>query len=162
MSMLTEKGLVTHIEAGEAWVNTRAKLACASCKVESTCGNGILEKYIGDKIFVSKVANHLGARVGDEVTIALPKAAVTRASLVVYILPLFSMLAFALVAQLSNWSENFIILTGLLGFASGLFLVRLYHLKVKSSDEFEPKMISKAETDFDKRQFDSIRIKQID
>ena len=61
--MLNENGIVIKIEGTTAWVSTHSQLACTSCQVETTCGTGILERYLAGKVFVSEIENSLFAEV---------------------------------------------------------------------------------------------------
>ena len=165
-STLTETGLVTKIEGGNAWVNTKSKLACASCQVESTCGNGVLEKYLAGKIFISLVPNHLNAEVGDEVVLSIAKSSVTKASLVVYFLPLLLMTFFAYLAEKLFVSEPITIIMGLSGLGIGFAFISVYNRFVAKKEHFMPKMVSKMSpngktSDINVNDFKSIKVKNL-
>jgi sigma-E factor negative regulatory protein RseC len=160
--MLKEIGLVTKIENNIAWVNTQSKLACSSCQVSSTCGNGILEKYLAGKIFISKIDNEIGAKVGDEVIIEIPKSSVTKASLLIYGIPLFSLMLGAFLGELLFTSELMSIFLSIVCMALGLFAIHLYNRKLASSEIFVPKMVAKKNTQFEVSSFQSIKIKNIE
>jgi sigma-E factor negative regulatory protein RseC len=160
--MLKETGLVTKIEGDIVWVNTHSKLACSSCQVESTCGNGILEKYLAGKIFISKINNELGAHLGDEVVIAIPKSSVSKASLLVYGLPLLMLMLGATGGELMFDSEPMTILFSFFGLALGLFLIHFYNRKLANSESFVPKMVSKHSVQSVVPSFESIKIKNIE
>lgn len=164
--MLEETGLVTKVEDNIAWVNTRSKLACSSCKVESTCGNGILEKYLSGRIFVSKVQNTISAKVGDQVVIAIPQASVTKAALVVYCIPLLGIICGALFGELGYGSEPVAIGASLVGLISGLFVIQIYNRKIGGNEHYMPKIVSKivskAPIDVIPSILETIKIKNID
>ncbi len=159
--MLTETGLVTRIENNIAWINTRSKLACSSCQVESTCGNGILEKYLADRLFVSQLPNELNAKIGDEVTIAVPKASVTKAALVAYLLPIVAMFLGAIIFSSNTDSELMSILGGGLGFLVGLVILSYYNKQFAQNTDHFPKMIAKRALSVDVSQFDTIKVKNL-
>ncbi|MCW8879548.1 MAG: SoxR reducing system RseC family protein [Kangiellaceae bacterium] len=163
---LTETGLVTKIEGNNAWVNTKAKLACSSCQVESTCGNGILEKYLAGKIFISLVPNQLNAEVGDEVILSVAKSSVTKASFVVYFMPLLLMTSFAFIAEKLFVSEPVTIISGMLGLSIGIVFISIYNRFVAKKEHFMPKMVSKMSpnsktSDINVNDFKSIKIKNL-
>jgi len=160
--ILEESGLVIRIENEFAWVNTQSKMACSSCQVESTCGSGILEKYLGGKVFVSKVKNEIDAKVGDKVVIAIPRSRLTRAALIAYGLPLFGLMLGAALGHLYYASEPATIFTALLGLLVAFSLVKLYNAKITASDRYTPKLITKSETGYSADVFESIKIKQLD
>lgn len=154
--MLQESGLVTRIENDIAWVNTQAKLACSSCRVESTCGNGILEKYLAGKLFISKLKNTLNASVGDQVIISIPKARVTKASMIAYMIPLCLLMFGAFVGNF--WSEFLSILGSVIGFALGLLIIRFYNVKISKDQSYEPVMLSKIKPTKPLPQFADIKV----
>ena len=160
--MLKETGLVTKIESDLVWVNTQSKLACSSCQVESTCGNGILEKYLAGKIFISKIRNDLAAKVGDEVVIEIPKSSITKASLLVYGVPLFSLMLGAILGELLFSSELASIFLSLAGMSLGVIGIHIYNRKLVNSDLFVPRMVSKHSAHRDVPSFESIEIKSIE
>lgn len=147
--MFTERGIVTKIERDLAWVNTQSRLACSSCRVESTCGNAILEKYLGGKVFVSIIKNELEAKVGDKVTIAIPKSSVKKASFIVYWLSLMSLLLGALIGH-SLFNSEVATITGcLLGLLFGILLAVYYSRGSRQLQQYIPKMVDKQSAQMD-------------
>lgn len=144
--MLREIGTVSAVAGDFATVQTQNQLACASCKVVDTCGNGIVEKYLSGKIFSSKLSNRLNAQVGDEVIIEIPKSSITKASMMVYFVPLLGLISFAVVASLLQLSENLIIFTSLTGFGLSLLVTKYYNHKILDSELYLPKMVSIIDT----------------
>lgn len=160
--MLKEKGIVTKIDGDMVWVNTQSKLACSSCQVEATCGNGILEKYLSGKVFVSKLKNDISARLGDQVEIAVAKSSVTKASLLIYTLPLMCLIFSALFVDWWLGSEIYTIIGSIAGFISGLLVTQFYNRKLMQDENFQPRIIAKKSiTDFS-QDIDLIEIKQLD
>ena len=160
--LLKETGLVTKIEGGIAWVNTENKLSCSSCQVESTCGNGILEKYLAGKVFISKLDNHLGAQVGDRVEIVIPSARVTKAAFIAYSVPLFGLMLGALVSDAIYNQEVITILGSIIGFVLGLTITHSYNTKVAEQGDYVPKMVARFSTNFSPGEFEAIKVKNID
>lgn len=161
-NLLTETGLVTKLEDGFAWVNTRSRLACSSCQLESSCGNGILEKYLAGKVFVSKVSNEISAGVGDEVVIGIPRSNLNKAALLVYFLPLAGLLLGALLGKVIFASEPALIFTSLIGFCMGLFAIKAYSCGKKRQQAYTPQILSKKPSGVDASVFDSIEISPIE
>ena len=159
--MLKETGLVTKIEGDLAWVNTQSKLTCSSCQVESTCGNAILDKYLAGKVFISKVKNTLSAQIGDQVEISIPKASITKASLLVYWFPLFSLMVGALLGDYLFKTEVATIFTSFVGLAFSYFVIKFYNNHIMNNEIFQPKMLSKSPTNYNLEPFNLIKIKNI-
>ncbi len=161
MPMLTETGLITKVVDDIAWVNTRSKLACSSCQVSSTCGNGILEQYLSGKIFISQVPNELNAEVGDEVTIAIPKSSVTKAALLIYFIPIFALFVGAMLGHFFWKTELASIISGGVGLILALLLIAINNHKFSGREQFVPKMVSKKNMGFDPEAFQSIDVKEL-
>ena len=144
--MLTETGLVIAVDHPHAEVETKSQLVCSSCRVSSSCGNGILEKYLTGKIFVSKLLNPMSAKVGDQVIIEVPKASVTKAAIIVYLLPLLFLFVATISADTIKGSENQTIIAGILGLILGLFVTKYYNRKWLNSELYLPKIVSIVDT----------------
>ena len=159
--MLRETGLITELNGNVAIVQTLNKLACSSCKVVDSCGNGIVEKYLAGKIFTSEIENNLGAKVGDEVVIEIPKSSVTKASIVVYLMPLLAFLGAASVASLLIENENTVILISIIGLVFGLFVTKFYNRYFLNPELYLPSMVSIVDTGLSESNCNPINIKEI-
>jgi len=140
--MLRETGFVSEIIGNQAVVLTQSQLACQSCKRVDACGNGIIEKFFSGKTFATQLPNLLDAKVGDQVTIEIEKSSVTKASIIIYLIPLVGLISFALSASLLGWSENFIIFCSILGLIFSLFVTKFYNNKIIDNEHYLPKMVS--------------------
>jgi len=140
--MLQEIAIVAEIVDDIAVVHTENKLACSSCQISNSCGNGIVEKYLSGKIFSSEIPNILHAKIGDKVVIEIKKSSITRASLLVYFVPLFGLLSFSIMASFLEFSENITILFGITGLIFGVLVTKYYNLKIVNDESFSPKMVS--------------------
>ncbi len=141
--MLYESGLVISIENDIALVNTKARHTCSSCKAESSCGAGVLERYFGGGLFVSSIQNTLNAQPGDEVVIAISETKVTQASFIAYLLPLLGLIVGSISGHFIFYQEIFSIILGAVGFGSGFIIIKVYHQKLVKSHRYIPQMISK-------------------
>jgi len=144
--MLIETGVVSAIHGNTASVSTQNQMACSSCKVVDSCGNGILEKFFSGKIFVTEIPNIINAKLGDKVTIQIPKSSITKAALVVYILPLLTMISVAIGANSLGMSENSTISLALVALVFGLFVTKFYNRKILNRESYLPKMVSIIDT----------------
>ncbi|MDX1754475.1 MAG: SoxR reducing system RseC family protein [Marinobacter sp.] len=138
--MITETGKVVAQEGDKVWVQTIRQSACQSCSARQGCGQRVLASVSGGKANQVLVANHLGARVGDEVTVAIAESALLGASLLIYALPLA---LFVLGAMLGHWaapeSEGVAILGSLAGLAAGFGLARTS--QHRSADDYAPLLL---------------------
>lgn len=114
--MITETGRVVAVNGDQVWVQTIRQSACQSCSARQGCGQRVLAGASGGKANQVLVANTLGAKVGDEVTVAIAESALLSASLLVYALPLLLFVVGALAGQ--QWLP--MVDAGGLGGAGGL------------------------------------------
>jgi sigma-E factor negative regulatory protein RseC len=140
--MLRETGVISAIDRDTAVVQTRSKLACSSCKLTDNCGNGIIEKYFSGSVFSSTIQNDLNAQIGDWVTIEIPRSSVTKASLIVYALPLLPMFFAMIIANYLDLQENELIFFSLAGLLIGLGVTKYYNQNFVSNELYSPRMVS--------------------
>lgn len=98
--MIEETARVVQCQDHFAWVETRRKSACDHCSMQKGCGTGTLSKVFGEKRSRLKVINKVHAKVGDNVLIGINESALLTGSLLVYLVPVLSLLGFALLGDL--------------------------------------------------------------
>ncbi len=76
------EGIVQEVRNKKALVLTDRKGMCAQCVAKDFC-----HMFGGGKEMLSETINHIGANVGDMVKIGIPTGTVTKASLIVYMIP---------------------------------------------------------------------------
>ncbi len=140
--MLQEKGVVIALNGEFAVIQTQNKLACASCKASQSCGNGIVERYLSAKLFETELVNQINARVGQSVLIEIPKASVTKASIVVYCLPLLFLFFGAALGSIAQLNENTTIFLSLLSLTVGLLVTKYYNHRWLTNELYLPKIVS--------------------
>jgi len=135
--VIEERAQVTAIDGGFAQVETQRTSACGKCSAQSACGTSALSKLLGSKRTSVRVLNPIDARPGDQVIIGLEESALTRSSFAFYIVPLLSLIGFAITGQRLfeyfdfNNTEPAAIFGGLLGLLAGLAWVRQYASKIQ-------------------------------
>ncbi|AZT83078.1 sigma E positive regulator RseC/MucC [Marinobacter sp. NP-4(2019)] len=137
--MITENGRVVAIDGERAWVQTIRNSACQSCAARHGCGQRALAGVTGGRANQVLVANELDARVGDEVTLAIDEAALLRASLLVYAVPLLLMVTGAVLGHGAGGQDLVAIAGALTGLAGGFMLIRW--LQRRSAHRYEPRLI---------------------
>ncbi|MGK0499124.1 MAG: sigma-E factor negative regulatory protein RseC [Oceanicoccus sp.] len=148
--MITETGRVVAIEADGLWVETIRSSTCNSCSVQKGCGHSMLNKVGDGKRHHMRVM--LGAlaasdfTVDDEVKVCIPEQVLVSAALLVYLLPLLSLLAGASLISIW-WSGDVAALLGaVMGFALGLGLVRLHAWRNRNNQSLQPWIMPAAES----------------
>ena len=100
--------------------------------------------------------------MGDEVVIEIPKSSVSKASLLVYGVPLFAMIFGAILGDLLFSNELMSIFFSLSGMTSGLTFIHFYNRKLVNRDAYVPKMVLKVSVKVDIPSFESIKVKNIE
>lgn len=139
--MITESGQVVAESGSKVWVMTIRQSACQSCSARHGCGQKALATMSQGKANQILVDNTLGARVGDQVTLAIGESALLGASLLVYALPLLMLVVGAMLGHWIAGDGDLPALAGAVaGLAAGFILVR--YLMSRSAGEWEPRMTS--------------------
>lgn len=123
--MIEENARVVSVEAGFAWVETARRSSCSGCAASSGCGTSVVAKLFGEGTNRFRVSDGLGVEVGDQVVIGIADSALTRASLLAYMLPLLVLMLTAFAAQTAGAADGIVALVGILGLALGLFVTGL-------------------------------------
>lgn len=141
--MIEEEAIVISTEGDHAVVETRRKSSCGSCAARTGCGTALLDRVFGNRRASLRVLNSVQAKPGDGVILGLSERALTRGSLLVYILPLVAMI---LAAGLGRWigmqnslfsPETLSIIGGLCGLAFGLLGMNRIGKMLESQSEFQ-------------------------
>ncbi len=137
--MIEEQAVVVATEGKFAWVETQRKTACGNCAANKGCGTATLSKVLGSRQNQVRVLNPLNAEVGESVTLALREQAMVKGAAILYLTPLLLMIAFAIAVQLwlSPSGEGPVVLAGLAGLASGLWLVRLFSRSIADDERYQ-------------------------
>jgi len=89
---------VVEVSGSDVWVEVPGRApACGSCKSPDECQTGLLGLSAGTRRY--RVANHLGVRVGDRVSLSVADGTVWRVSLASYVLPLLFAMVGAAIGQ---------------------------------------------------------------
>ena len=123
-------GTVTELNGDKAKVVFTRSKACGDCHACVSFGSNQAE---------TELANTLGAKVGDRVSIELHSGSVFTASLIMYGIPLAALLAGVLVGSLI--SDLFTAVFGIDAAAIAFLIIRLFEPKFKKMGKFDPRMI---------------------
>lgn len=141
-SMIYETGRVVALESDSLWVETIRSSTCNSCSAQKGCGHGILNKVANARrnyvraLLVDQSADDY--HIDDEVEISIPEQVLVSGALLVYLMPLLSMLAGALL--LSQWfASDFVQFIGAVaGFCLGLLFVRVHAFYHRDNVDYQP------------------------
>lgn len=112
---------VSKVESGGIWVESLQRSACDTCNAQAGCGQRTLSQ-LGKPIRLW-IASDEHFSVGQQVLVELPNGGLAASALLMYGIPLITLLIAALFGQLL---ENDVLATiiGLLGLVIGLYISR--------------------------------------
>lgn len=148
--MLTETGRVVAVDADGFWVETIRRSSCNACGVRQGCGHGLLERLReGQRGLIRVLPGEAGredCRMHDHVCIGIPESLLLRASLLVYLLPLLTLLTGAtlgvvLVPSAAS-SDPAAMVGAILGFCVGLVCVRWHAWRHRGDPEMQPILLA--------------------
>lgn len=137
--MATEEGIVCRIDAATAWIATTRSSVCENCASKGSCHSMGNEREV-------QAVNTAGARVGDRVVISFESASLFKLTFLLYIFPILTMFAGALIGQTAAPFLHFDATTlsvacALLFFLLAFGLVRLSGNRMAQKDEYHPKVV---------------------
>lgn len=139
--MNTEEGVVLKTEADTAWIKTVRTGACHDCSARGAC-----HTTGGGEEMEVHALNPAGARAGDRVVIGFDTGSLLKASFVLYILPIFGLLAGAALGQglagICAWEGSGASVIGGIGFLSlSLVLVRTLGNRMALKNTYRARVI---------------------
>lgn len=143
--MLTQPARVLSVEQHQVIVESLSKANCPRCAQGVGCGGGVLAKLFGDKSFkLSFDTESLSSEVPEQdqlVQLTVSEKLLVKAALVLYGIPLFSLLAFAIVFSIVFASELIIIFSAVTGFMLGLVAARKISRNLLLKPENKPQLV---------------------
>lgn len=141
--MIEESAQVTRVVDSGVWIEVNRKSACAACSAQAGCGQKKLVDWLPTKqveLFVDNPLN-LILSPGQVVTVGLEEGALVRASMLVYLTPLFGLIGATLILNILNFSETFQILGAILGLTVGFVLTRVVSVRRLALGDFTPQLL---------------------
>jgi sigma-E factor negative regulatory protein RseC len=122
--MIEQEARVVALSGDDALVSIQRQSACGGCAAKSGCGTSVVASLFPQRQQTLRLRNSQRAEVGDRILVGLPEAALQRASLLLYGVPLVMLLAGAVTGQMLGGTEPLAILGGLSGVTLGLLAIR--------------------------------------
>ena len=127
--MIEENAIVVKAEGHTVWLESAGSHGCGQCQHKEGCGQTVFSQLFGIEKAQFKTETEQILHAGDQVLLGIDEKAIVKGSLLVYFLPLLSMILFAsLAAGLSNLltlsHEGLIIAGGLAGLYAGFRFAR--------------------------------------
>lgn len=147
--MIEETAVVTRCEGEHAWVEAQRKSACGQCQVNKGCGTSVLARVVGRKVTRMRVLNPLQAREGETVIIGLHESAMLSGSLAIYLVPLLSLLLFAITGKVVAEQmviaavEAVSILFAVLGMVVAIIWLRGFTRRIADDSRYQPVILQR-------------------
>lgn len=145
--MLVETGRVVAVDSQGLWVETMRQSTCGSCAAQKGCGYGLLNRFgAGRRGYIRVLSGKVATDdcvVDDQVRISIPEEVILRGSLVVYMLPLLTMLAgaTAAVSVVPGSQDLPAALGAIAGFGVGLLMVRWHAWRHRQDRKLQPTLL---------------------
>jgi sigma-E factor negative regulatory protein RseC len=135
------EGIVKEVRGRKAFVLTNRQTMCAECVARGFC-----HMLGGGKEMLSEAANTIGAKAGDMVKIGIPEGIVTKASIVVYLVPAIGLVGGAAlgysIGKLYSFHLDLSTFIGsLAGIGISILFVRLLSNVLGKKPSYQPEII---------------------
>ena len=128
--MIEERAVILSLESEASAADSTAtleierKIACGLCGQMRGCGNSIWGKLFAHQSTAFKAQNLINAKVGDSVIVGINEKALLKSALLLYILPLATMLIGAILATQIHDTNSYAMLGALVGLVLGFVWVK--------------------------------------
>lgn len=143
--MIKNLAQIEQFSATQITVSCQQQSSCKSCAARSSCGSGILSNVMPSRKHQFQVQRprdlSIQPKVGDWVEIGLQEESLIKGALLLYVMPLISMLIFAIVGNSITQSEGGAIIFAVLGLSSGLLAARYQSKKMVDKTSYQPVFI---------------------
>ena len=147
--MIEETAVIIECDGDYAWIEAQRKSACGQCNVNKACGTSTLSKVLGNKSTRMRAINKAQAKKGESVLVGLHESALLTGSFMLYIIPILSMLIFAIFGKMiaQYWliqsEEGVSIIFGIIGLLLAALWIRIFSLRIKSNARYQPVVLRK-------------------
>ena len=146
--MIEEQAQVIEIKGKRLLLQAQTQSACGSCSVSKGCGTSLLAKVVGRKFTHFQAENSINAKVGDTVVVGIAEDALLKGSMMMYIVPVLCMLAFALLAdyflaELIQYRDLMVAAASIMGLVFGSLMSKSYFDRQSSVKRFAPVVLRK-------------------
>lgn len=122
--MIDQKATVISRDGDLVWVEAERQSTCGQCQARKGCGTGLLAKHVGQRFSRLAVTTDQDLQIGQQVMVSIPEQALLSGALMMYLLPLLTLFAAAVLARVAGAGELVQIVAGLTGLCAGFFWVK--------------------------------------
>lgn len=141
--MLEERGRIVAIESGAIWVETIQRSGCHGCSARAGCGTGLLGDYFSSASRIRVALNSWDPddiALNDTAVIGIGENTLAGSALLIYLLPLVTLLLAALAGDAAG-DEAGAIAGGLAGLLVGAALVRWHSRRHAADPAYAPMLL---------------------
>ncbi|WP_250462972.1 SoxR reducing system RseC family protein [Microbulbifer litoralis] len=141
--MLEERGRIVAIESGAIWVETIQRSGCHGCSARAGCGTGLLGDYFSSASRIRVALNSWDPddiALNDTAVIGIGENTLAGSALLIYLLPLVTLLLAALAGDAAG-GEAGAIAGGLAGLLGGAALVRWHSRRHAADPAYAPMLL---------------------
>jgi sigma-E factor negative regulatory protein RseC len=135
--MLEEIATVMKTEADGVWLKTQSVSSCNACQSNNDCGTGVVAKALTPRDNLFFVRSPLQLLAGQKVKIAVSEQHLVSAAALLYLLPLFCLIAVAALLSQLQLAEGTVILGSLAALACGFVFARGFSGPSKQQEQIE-------------------------
>lgn len=142
--MILETGRIVSIEPEGVWVETIQRSTCGTCKAEKGCGQSLIAKWSGHTSYIWVLLegrNSTDYQLGDEIKIGVPEDVIAKGAILVYILPLITLLIATFIAHQQFANELITTLSAFAGLVLGGMLVRWRSYQTRFDKRLQPVLV---------------------
>lgn len=139
--MITETGRVVAIDEDGLWVQTIRKSACAQCSAQKGCGQAVLAKMGRDPGFIKVLFGDQpaqGFQLDDFVTIGIGEDVLVKSTLLIYLVPLFTLLLGVLIGAQISSVEAVSAIAGFAGLVVGGLVTKIILSRGGRNSQLQP------------------------
>ena len=146
--MIEEQAQVIEIKEGRLVLQAQTQSSCGSCEASKGCGTSLLAKVVGRKFTRFQAENNIDAKVGDTVVVGIAEDALLKGSMIMYVLPIFGMLLFAVLADYflstnGQYRDLLVAAFAVTGLIAGAAISKWYFQRQSSARLFSPVILRK-------------------
>ena len=123
---MSDKGIVVKITSSKIFLESYRDQSCGLCGKNQGCGNTLWGKFLNHKSDMIAVDNNIEVKQGDIVNIHYDERKLLKISLMIYFVPLGSLLFFLSLAQYYLNSVGYSLLGAIFGIFFGILISRKY------------------------------------
>ncbi|AWL11399.1 Protein RseC [Saliniradius amylolyticus] len=144
--MIEEVGTITEVKDGYIWVKTQIKTTCGGCAANDDCGTGSIAKALSPRAQTLVFAWDEAAHIGQQVKLGIPEQSLLGASVLMYLFPLLTLIAAALLAdwalpRLGLNGELWVVLSSFAATAACFYWLRGCFKDSRRAQRFQPQLL---------------------